>query len=151
MISRDRGGRLTTSRRNFIKAGAVAGALTVNVNWPSVLAAQQTEGEKSMLFHLDFHVEYSAEMGQNDLFAVWAEEAGVALGAKDAGVVVDLWKAVGERRVIVIANVESMEMLDQILLDLPIMQKMGQHVQVDVTALRTYEGFAADVKERVGR
>ncbi|MBT6190333.1 MAG: twin-arginine translocation signal domain-containing protein [Tateyamaria sp.] len=38
MISRDRGGRLTTSRRNFIKAGAVAGALTVNVNchlyWP---------------------------------------------------------------------------------------------------------------------
>ena len=35
--------------------------------------------------------------------------------------------------------------------DLPIMQKMGQHVQVDVTALRTYEGFAADVKERVGR
>ena len=44
-----------------------------------------------------------------------------------------------------------MEMLDQILLDLPIMQKMGQHVQVNVSALRTYEGFAADVKERVGR
>ena len=43
MISRDRGGRLTTLRRSFIKAGAVAGALTVNVNWPSVLAAQQTE------------------------------------------------------------------------------------------------------------
>ena len=104
-----------------------------------------------MLFHLDFHVEYSAEMTQNDLFAIWAEEAGAALGAKDAGVVVDLWKAVGERRVIAVVNVESMEMLDQILLDLPIMQKMGQHVQVDVTALRTYEGFAADVKERVGR
>jgi muconolactone delta-isomerase len=111
----------------------------------------QTKGEESMLFHLDFHVEYSAEMTQNDLFAVWAEEAGVALGAKEGGVVVDLWKAVGERRVIVIAQVESMEMLDQILLDLPIMQKMGQHVQVDVTALRTYEGFAADVKERLGR
>ena len=151
MISRDRGGRLTTSRRTFIKTGAVAGIFTVNVNWPSVLAAQSTEGEKSMLFHLDFHVEYSAEMEQNDLFAIWAEEAGVALGAKDAGVVVDLWKAVGERRVIVIARVDSMEMLDQILLDLPIMQKMGQHVQVNVTALSPYECFAADVKERVGR
>ncbi|MEM8977793.1 MAG: muconolactone Delta-isomerase family protein [Pseudomonadota bacterium] len=104
-----------------------------------------------MLFHLDFHVEYSAEMTQNDLFDIWAEEADAALGAKEGGVVVDLWKAVGERRVIAIVNVDNAEMLDQILLDLPIMQKMGQHVQVDVTALRTYEGFAADVKERVGR
>ena len=151
MISRDPKGRLAASRRNFIKIGAAAGALTVNVNWPSVLAAQQNEGEESMLFHLDFHVEYSAEMAQNDLFSIWAEEAGAALGAKEAGLVVDLWKVVGERRVIVIVNVESMEMLDQILLDLPIMQKMGQHVQVDVTALRTYEGFATDVQERLGR
>jgi muconolactone D-isomerase len=72
-----------------------------------------------------------------------------AVGAKKAGVVVDLWKAVGDRRVIAIVNVESMEMLDQILLDLPIMKRMGQHVKVDVTALRTYEGFAADVNERL--
>lgn len=102
-----------------------------------------------MLFHLDFNVEYSAAMSQQDLFAIWAEEAGAALGAKDAGVVVDLWKAVGERRVIAILEVESMEVLDQILLDLPIMKQMGQHVHVDVTALRTYEGFASDVKERL--
>lgn len=143
--------RLSTSRRNFIKAGVVTGGIIINLNWPSILAAQPKEGETSMLFHLDFHVEYSAEMTQNDLFAIWAEEAGAALGAKDVGLVVDLWKAVGERRVIVIVNVDSVEVLDRILLDLPIMQKMGQHVQVDVTALRTYEGFAADVKERVGR
>jgi len=104
-----------------------------------------------MLFHLDFKVEYSSDMTQNDLFDIWAEEAKAALGAKEAGVVVDLWKAVGERRVIAIVNVESMEILDQILLDLPIMRKMGQHVQVNVTALRTYEGFASDIKERVGR
>ena len=42
-----------------------------------------------------------------------------------------------------------MEMLDQILLDLPIMKTMGQHVHVKVTALRTYEGFAEDVKSRL--
>ena len=143
--------RLSTTRRNFIKAGVVTGGIIINLNWPSILAAQTTEGETSMLFHLDFNVEYSAEMTQNDLFAIWAEEAGVALGAKDAGVVVDLWKAVGARRVFAIVSVESVEILDQILLDLPIMQKMGQHVQVHVTALRTYEGFAADVQERVGR
>ncbi len=146
-----RNDRHKTSRRDFIKGGVVTGGIIINLNWPSILAAQQTEGENSMLFHLDFNVEYSAEMSQNDLFAIWAEEADAALGAKDAGLVVDLWKAVGTRRVIAIVNVESMEMLDQILLDLPIMQKMGQHVQVYVTALRTYEGFAADVQERVGR
>ena len=102
-----------------------------------------------MLFHLDFNVEYGSDQSQNDLFTVWAEEADVALGAKAAGVVVDLWKVVGARRVIAIVNVESHEMLDQILFDLPIMKLHGQHVQVTATALRTYEGFAADVKDRL--
>ena len=94
-----------------------------------------------MLFHLDFQVGYSADMTQNDLFDIWTEEASAALGAKEAGVVVDLWKVVGERNVIAIVNVESHEMLDQILLDLPIMRRMGQHVQVNVRAIRTYEGL----------
>ena len=101
-----------------------------------------------MLFHLDFHVEYPASMSQKELFAIWAEEADAALGAKQAGVVVDLWKCVGERRVVAVVEVESHDALDQILLDLPIMQQHGQHVQVEVTALRRYEDFAADVKDR---
>jgi muconolactone D-isomerase len=101
-----------------------------------------------MLFHLDFHVEYPASMSQKELFAVWAEEADAALGAKQAGVVVDLWKCVGERRVVAVVEVESHDALDQILLDLPIMQQHGQHVHVEVTALRRYEDFAADVKDR---
>lgn len=101
-----------------------------------------------MLFHLDFHVEYPASMSQKELFAIWAEEADAALGAKQAGVVVDLWKCVGERRVVAVVEVESHDALDQILLDLPIMQQHGQHVHVEVTALRRYEDFAADVKDR---
>ncbi len=102
-----------------------------------------------MLFLLEFNVEYDHAMSQNDLFTIWAEEAGVALEAKKAGVVVDLWKAVGQRRVIAILKVDSLDTLDQILMDLPIMKKMGQHVSVQVTALRPYEAFAADVQERV--
>ena len=101
-----------------------------------------------MLFHLDFHVEYPADMSQKGRFAIWAEEADAALGAKQAGVVVDLWKCVGERRVVAVVEVESHDALDQILLDLPIMQQHGQHVHVEVTALRRYEDFAADVKDR---
>ncbi|MGD2182914.1 muconolactone Delta-isomerase [Lusitaniella coriacea] len=102
-----------------------------------------------MLYHLDFHVEYPAGMSQQELLAIWSEEADVALGAKQAGVVVDLWKCVGMRRVIVIVDVPSPETLDQILLDLPLMKKNGQHVRVEVTSLRRYEDFAADVKSRL--
>lgn len=102
-----------------------------------------------MLYHLDFHVEYPANMTQKELFKIWAEEADAALGAKAQGVVVDLWKCVGTRRVIVIVNVDSPDVLDQILLDLPIMQQMGQHIQVEVTPLRRYEDFADDVKQRL--
>jgi muconolactone D-isomerase len=98
-----------------------------------------------MLFHLDFHVEYGATMSQQDLFAIWAREAPVALGAKQAGVIVDLWKCVGERRVICIVDVESHDALDEILFTLPIMVEMGQHVDIKVTALRRYEDFAATV------
>ena len=98
-----------------------------------------------MLFHLDFHVEYGAAMTQQDLFGTWSREADAALGAKKAGVVVDLWKCAGERRVIAILDVDSHDTLDEILLTLPIMVEMGQHVDVKVTALRRYEDFAANV------
>ncbi len=102
-----------------------------------------------MLFLLDFHVEYPETMSQKDLFAIWAREADAALGAKQAGVVVDLWKCVGMRRIVAVVNVDSLDTLDQILLDLPIMKEHGHHMHVDVTALRRYEDFAADVKQRL--
>jgi muconolactone D-isomerase len=102
-----------------------------------------------MLYHVDFRVEYSASMSQKDLFAIWSREAEAALGAVKAGVVVGLWKCVGARRVIGVVNVDGPDTLDQILLDLPIMKEMGQHVQVEVTPLRRYEDFAADVNKRL--
>ncbi|WP_282093376.1 muconolactone Delta-isomerase family protein [Epibacterium ulvae] len=104
-----------------------------------------------MLYRRDFVVEYDSSMQQQGLLGVWAEEAEAALGAKDAGVVIDLWKVVGERKVLAIVDVETPDDLDRILFDLPIMQKMGQYVQVDVKSLRRYEDFAIDVKERLKR
>lgn len=50
---------------------------------------------------------------------------------------------------IVVVNVDSLDTLDQILLDLPIMKEHGQHVRVDVTPLRRFEDFATDVKKRL--
>ena len=102
-----------------------------------------------MLFYLHFTVEYPIQMTQNQLFSIWQEEAEAALGAKKAGVVVDLWKVVGERKVICVVDVASPDTLDQILFDLPIMKQHGQHVQVEVKALRRYEDFAEDVSARL--
>ncbi|MGM3305373.1 muconolactone Delta-isomerase [Anabaena sp. WFMT] len=102
-----------------------------------------------MLYHLDFHVEYPDDMTQQELFTIWNEEADAALQAKQVGIVVDLWKCVGTRRVIAIVDVPTPDTLDQILLDLPIMKKMGQNVQVEVTPLRRYEDFAVDIKARL--
>ena len=102
-----------------------------------------------MLYHPDFRVEYPASMSQKDLFSIWAREAEAALGAKKAGVVVDLWKCVGSRRVIAVVDVDGPDTLDQISLDLPIMKELGQHVRIEVTPLRRYEDFAADVKKRL--
>ena len=48
-----------------------------------------------MLYHLDFRIEYPASMSQKDLFSIWAREAEAALGAKKAGVAIDLWKCAG--------------------------------------------------------
>jgi muconolactone D-isomerase len=102
-----------------------------------------------MLYHADFRIEYPPSMSQKDFFSIWAKEAEAALGAKKAGVVLDIWKCVGSRRVIVIANVDSPDTLDQILLDLPIMKLHGQHVQVEVTPLRRFEDFATDLTKRL--
>jgi muconolactone delta-isomerase len=102
-----------------------------------------------MLYHADFHIEYPPSMLQKDFFAIWAREAEAALGAKKAGVVADIWKVVGSRRVMAVVNVDSLDTLDQILLDLPIMKEHGQHVQVRVTPLRRFEDFARDVKARL--
>lgn len=103
-----------------------------------------------MLYHLTFTVEYDSSQSQADLFRIWAEEAETALAAKSGGVVVDLWKVVGERRVVAVVNVDSPDALDRILFDLPIMKKHGHAVDVQVKSLRRYEDFAADVKERLG-
>jgi muconolactone delta-isomerase len=102
-----------------------------------------------MLFLVDFDVDYSATMSQKDLFSIWAQEAGAALEAKKAGVIVDLWKCAGTRRIVAVVNVDGPDALDQLVLDLPIMKENGQYVHVDVTPIRRYEDFAADVKERL--
>jgi muconolactone D-isomerase len=100
-----------------------------------------------MLYQLDFRVEYPG-MTQKDLFIIWTKQADAALKVKDSGVAVDLWKCVGSHRLIAIVDVPTTDALDQILFDLPIMRKVGQHVHVDVTCLKVYEDFTTSARSR---
>ncbi len=101
-----------------------------------------------MLYHIDFRVEYPATMSQEELFTIWSEEADAAMEGKEAGILVSVWKCVGTRRVIAIVDVESPDQLDQMIMDLPIVKKLGQYVNIEVTSLRPYEDFATDLKAR---
>ncbi|MDJ0716449.1 MAG: muconolactone Delta-isomerase family protein [Prochloraceae cyanobacterium] len=102
-----------------------------------------------MLYHLDFIVSYPTNMSQFELFVISIEEANAALKAKHQGTIIDLWKCVGTPRIIAIIDVESPDALDRILMDLPIVKKHGQHVEIEVTPLRRYEDFAEDMKTRI--
>ncbi len=102
-----------------------------------------------MLYLLDFYIDYPATMSQKELFAVWSREAAVALEAKKKGVIVDLWKCAGIPRVIVVVNVDGPDTLDRLVIDLPIMQEHGHHIRLEVTPLRRYEDWSADLTKRV--
>jgi len=98
-----------------------------------------------MLYMLNVRVE-PKDMSFDDMWDLWEKETEAAIGAKAVGKLVDLWKVVGQRRIIAIADVESHEELDQILMAaLP----MAHNLEfLEVIPLRAYEGFAADVRSR---
>jgi muconolactone delta-isomerase len=82
---------------------------------------------------------------QYELWEAWEEEANAALAAKDAGTVVNLYKVCGQRRVLVLLDVESHDELDQIWMTLP----MARYLELkEVLPIREYEAFADDVRRR---
>jgi muconolactone delta-isomerase len=61
---------------------------------------------------------------------------------------VDLYKVSGQRRVLVIMDVDSHDELDQILMaGLPMAHELEME---EVLPLRTYEAFAEDIRNRWG-
>ena len=98
-----------------------------------------------MLIFVDVRVD-PKEMSQDELWAAWEEEANAALAAKDAGKVVALYKVCGQRRVLVLLDVESHDELDQIwMAALP----MARYLELkEVLPVREYEAFADDVRRR---
>jgi muconolactone D-isomerase len=78
-----------------------------------------------MLFMVRFDVTQPANVGNDDLIAIWLREAEAAIGAMDAGAVPHLWKVAGQRVVLGVVDVPTAEDLDRALGSLPIIREMG--------------------------
>ena len=98
-----------------------------------------------MLIFVDVLVDPKG-MSQDELWDAWEEEANAALAAKEAGTVVSLYKVCGQRRVLALLDVESLDQLDQIwMAGLP----MARYLELkEVVPVREYEAFADDVRQR---
>ena len=99
-----------------------------------------------LFFWLEINVEYKG-MDLMEFLRIWSEEADSAIGKKKEGIIVDIWKCVGIRRIHCIICVDSPDALDKITFTLPIMKQMGNNVNVLVKSLRKYESFFADLKK----
>ena len=100
-----------------------------------------------MLFFLDIHLNPKAlDITLDELWEIWAKESEAAAGAKEAGLVAGLYKVAGQRRVLALLDVESHDQLDQILMaGLPMAHLLDVR---EVSPVRAYESFAADVKRK---
>ena len=105
--------------------------------------------ESKNLYFLNFKFEYEG-LSQKELIEIWCEEASFALKAKEAGLVRQIWKAVGERRLLIVVQA-SQNSLDAIIFNLPIVKVMGNQVHITIKPLQAYESFYTDVNIMLGK
>jgi muconolactone delta-isomerase len=99
-----------------------------------------------MLFFVRFDVTQPANVGNDDLIAIWLREAEAAIGAMDAGAVPHLWKVAGQRVVLGVVDVPTAEDLDRALGSLPIIREMGPGMKTEAWPIYDYRTFAADLQ-----
>jgi muconolactone delta-isomerase len=98
-----------------------------------------------MLYFIKVRVDHGG-MTEDELWDIWEKETEAAMGAKEAGKVVSLYKVAGQRRVVGILDLDSHDELDQIALGgLPMKHVLEWE---EILPVRAYEDFAKDVKRR---
>lgn len=98
-----------------------------------------------MLFHVSLRVDHT-RLDPDEFWDTWEREADAALAAIEGGVIKNLYKVAGQRRVLGVVEVESHDQLDQIVMGaLP----MSHHLTLEeVLPVREYAAFAEDVRKR---
>ena len=100
-----------------------------------------------MLFFVDFRVNPKG-WSFDELWDEWEKETEAALGAVEAGKIVAVYKVAGQRRVLAVADVESPDELDRIIMgQLPIAHNLEI---AEILPVREYAAFAEDVRNRWG-
>src|SRR3954451_22438689 len=102
-----------------------------------------------MLFFVRFDVHQPETLPNADLVETWKREAAAALGAKEAGAVLHLWKVAGQRVVLAVVELPSHEDLDRALAGLPIIREMGGGVKTEALPIYDYATFAQDLNAGV--
>jgi muconolactone delta-isomerase len=98
-----------------------------------------------VLFFVRFDVKQPEQLTNADLIAIWKREASAALGAKEAGVVKQLWKVAGQRVVLAVIEVPTAEDVDRALGSLPIIREMGGGMRTEALPIYDYATFAEDL------
>ncbi|XP_013384411.1 uncharacterized protein LOC106154565 [Lingula anatina] len=94
---------------------------------------------------LNFEVEYKG-MSQDILMRNWKEEAQFALTTRQQGTELELFKAMGERKIVAFINVNTPEQLDDIAWNLPIMKSIGDQVHILCKSVRLYSDYLQDLQ-----
>jgi muconolactone delta-isomerase len=100
-------------------------------------------------FFVRFDITQPDLVSNDDLVAIWRREAEAALGAKEAGAVVHLWKVAGQRVVLAVVDFPSAEDMDRGLASLPIVRELGPGVKTEALPIYDYETFAEDLHQGV--
>jgi muconolactone delta-isomerase len=103
-----------------------------------------------MLFFVRVDIHQPESMSTHELLSVWLEEARAALEAKEAGVVLGVWKVAGQRTVLSICDFPDHKTLDRGIAGLPLVRSLGGAVVTEALPLRAYEDFVRDLERAVG-
>jgi muconolactone delta-isomerase len=102
-----------------------------------------------VLFFVRFDITQPDTVSNADIVEIWKHEAEAALGAMEAGAVKHLWKVGGQRVVLAVVDLPSVEDLDRALGGLPIVREMGSGVRTEALPIYDYTAFAGDLNAGV--
>ena len=117
------------------------------------LCASETKYEKiptvvkeTGKYHLlDIRMEHNG-IPHDKFLNIWTNEIAAALTAKQAGIAVDIWKCLAQRRVFVFTNIDELPALDTIVLTLPMMKEMGDQMYITAKRMTKFDKFVEQFK-----
>lgn len=87
------------------------------------------------------------QLSNEEFYSRWLSEAEYAASLVEAGVIKSAYKVPGEHRVVVIADLDSPERIDDVIHSLPLFKNgLWPHVQHTWTPLRLYADWTEDLK-----